>query len=321
MRWCDTALGPPRGLRVRPARSEWRIDANRSPDPSHAPWDLLSNRPVHPTRAPARARSPSRLRRHGNCVRSPSHGARAATRPRCRTGGSSHGPTRPYDEDKGTYTVLLSSSEDSQAVKIHCSTDLLADRLATAARATSTRASIQVAAGIRITAGVAEEPVELAATDLELSLRVPLDAEVEEPGAVVIPARLAQEVVRALRADRVTLAADGPDGRVRAHRRRRRVPAAHASGRGLPAAARGRPGARLRPRPRRVPRHGRARHPGRVARRVASGADRRAGALRARPADDGRHRLLPPGGQGDRRSTTRSPSRSRRSSRPARWAR
>ena len=100
-------------------------------------------------------------------------------------------------------------------MKIHCSTDLLADRLSTAARATSTRASIQVAAGIRITAGDAEEPVELAATDLELSLRVPLDAEVEEAGAVVIPARLAQEVVRALKADRVTIASDGPDGRVR----------------------------------------------------------------------------------------------------------
>ena len=100
-------------------------------------------------------------------------------------------------------------------MKIHCSTDLLAHRLATAARATSTRASIQVAAGIRITAGNPEEPVELAATDLELSLRVPLDAEVEEPGAVVIPARLAQEVVRALKADRVTIASDGADGRVR----------------------------------------------------------------------------------------------------------
>jgi len=50
--------------------------------------------------------------------------------------------------------------------------------------------------------------------NLELSLRVPLDAEVEEPGSVVIPARLAQEVVRALRAERVTLSAAGPDGRV-----------------------------------------------------------------------------------------------------------
>ena len=99
-----------------------------------------------------------------------------------RIGGVIPWTPSPYDEDKGTYTVLHVISEESQEVKIHCPTDLLADRLATAARATSTRASIQVAAGIRITAGSPEEPVELAATDLELSLRVPLDAEVEEPG-------------------------------------------------------------------------------------------------------------------------------------------
>ncbi len=83
------------------------------------------------------------------------------------------------------------------------------------------------------------------------------------------------------------------------HGRRRRVPAAHAPGGRLPAAARGRPGTRLRPRPRSVPRHGRARRPRRLARRVAAGADRRAGALRARPADDGRHRLVPAGREGD----------------------
>jgi DNA polymerase-3 subunit beta len=115
-------------------------------------------------------------------------------------------PTHYY-EDWGNYTTSV--------LKITCQTEHLADRLAVAARATSTRASIQVAAGVRITATSAEEPCELAATDLELSLRVPLDAEAEEGGTVVVPARLAQEIVRMLRTDRITLESDGAGGRVR----------------------------------------------------------------------------------------------------------
>jgi DNA polymerase III subunit beta len=99
-------------------------------------------------------------------------------------------------------------------MRISCVTDHLADRLATAARATTTRASIQVAAGVRITAENGDGAAELAATDLELSLRVPVDVEVEEPGSVVVPARLAQEIIRALRTERVTLSVDQSDGRV-----------------------------------------------------------------------------------------------------------
>ncbi len=100
-------------------------------------------------------------------------------------------------------------------MKITCSTTHLADRLAIASRATSTRASIQVASGIRISAPDAEGPVELAATDLELSLRVPLDAEVEEPGSVVLPARVVHDIVRQLRTDRVTITSTSGDGRAK----------------------------------------------------------------------------------------------------------
>ena len=96
-------------------------------------------------------------------------------------------------------------------MRITCRKDILAERLAVVGRAASTRAGMQVASGIRITATSAEEPLELAATDLELSLRVPADAEqVHEPGSVVVPARLAQEIIRALPGETVTLAADGP---------------------------------------------------------------------------------------------------------------
>jgi DNA polymerase-3 subunit beta len=47
--------------------------------------------------------------------------------------------------------------------------------------------------------------VELRATDLEVGLRVPVDADVDRPGEAVLPARLLLEVVRALPDPRVSL--------------------------------------------------------------------------------------------------------------------
>ena len=46
---------------------------------------------------------------------------------------------------------------------------------------------------------------ELLATDMEIGLRVPLDAAVSRPGSAVLPARLLLDVARSLSADRVTL--------------------------------------------------------------------------------------------------------------------
>jgi DNA polymerase-3 subunit beta len=110
----------------------------------------------------------------------------------------------PYYDDESLYYLFF-------LMRITCRKDTLAERLAVVGRAASTRAGMQVASGIRITATSGEEPLELAATDLELSLRVPAEAEqVQEAGSVVVPARLAQEVIRALPGDTVTLAADGP---------------------------------------------------------------------------------------------------------------
>jgi DNA polymerase-3 subunit beta len=56
-------------------------------------------------------------------------------------------------------------------------------------------------------------PVELAATDLEMTLRVPLDADVEQAGSVLLPAKIAPELIRALNGETVELAAEA-DGRV-----------------------------------------------------------------------------------------------------------
>ncbi len=99
-------------------------------------------------------------------------------------------------------------------MKISCSKDHLAEKLAVAARGASTRASMQSAGGVLITATDPEAPVELAATDLELSLRVPLIAEVTEPGTAVLPARLAQEIVRLLPGAEATLEQVDGSGRL-----------------------------------------------------------------------------------------------------------
>ena len=98
-------------------------------------------------------------------------------------------------------------------MKIRCNREHLADRLAQAARAASTRANLQSAAHVRLTAESSETPVELAATDLEMTLRVPLDADVEQPGSVLLPAKIAPELIRALSGETIELAAEA-DGRV-----------------------------------------------------------------------------------------------------------
>ena len=75
----------------------------------------------------------------------------------------------------------------------------LAGKLAGAGLAPAAEDPIPVLSHILLRAE--EGRVELAATDMELSLRVPLEATVEEPGAVVLP-RLAGDIVRTM--------ADGP---------------------------------------------------------------------------------------------------------------
>lgn len=59
---------------------------------------------------------------------------------------------------------------------------------------------------------VAEDgAIELQATDTEISIRVPLAGTVDNPGSVVLPARLLLEVVRQLGAPEVTLELRGEE--------------------------------------------------------------------------------------------------------------
>ena len=88
-------------------------------------------------------------------------------------------------------------------MKLSLSTADLLAQLQTVTRVASTRSAVQALSGVMIVAG--ETSTEMLATDMEVGLRVPLNAEVARPGQVVLPARLVLDVARALPAERVTL--------------------------------------------------------------------------------------------------------------------
>lgn len=89
-------------------------------------------------------------------------------------------------------------------MKLSLSTADLLSQLQTTTRVASTRSAVQALSGVMISADGGAPP-ELLATDAEIGLRVPLSAEVDRPGTVVLPARLFLDVVRTLPADRLTL--------------------------------------------------------------------------------------------------------------------
>ncbi|MGO9885989.1 MAG: DNA polymerase III subunit beta, partial [Solirubrobacteraceae bacterium] len=88
-------------------------------------------------------------------------------------------------------------------MKISLERERLLIQLQTVSRVASTRSAIQALSGIQLSA--AEAGCELRATDMDVGLRVPLEAEVVREGTVVLPARLLVDVVRSLPADAVSL--------------------------------------------------------------------------------------------------------------------
>jgi DNA polymerase III subunit beta len=96
------------------------------------------------------------------------------------------------------------------AMKVACGRDELAEKLQVAGRGVSTRTSVQILAGILLHA--AGGRLSLAATDMEISLRVSLDAQVEGEGSVVVPGRLLVDIVRLLPAGEVTISHRAEEG-------------------------------------------------------------------------------------------------------------
>ena len=89
-------------------------------------------------------------------------------------------------------------------LKAVCSRDELTRALGIVSRGVSTRTSVQILAGILIETGD-DGKLQLAATDMELSLRTSLEAKVDSGGSVVVPGRLLLDLARLLPEAEVTL--------------------------------------------------------------------------------------------------------------------
>jgi DNA polymerase III subunit beta len=99
--------------------------------------------------------------------------------------------------------MMESNTIVGTGMKIVCQRDELSQKLGVVARAVSTRASVQILSGVLLRAEAGR--LHLAATDMELSLRSSLDAQIEGEGAVVVPGRLLVDLVRLLPDSEVTI--------------------------------------------------------------------------------------------------------------------
>ena len=88
-------------------------------------------------------------------------------------------------------------------MKLSVARDELVAKLGLVARAVSTRGTVQVRSGILLSADGGT--ITLAATDMELSLRTTLDAQLDGDGAVVIPGKPLVELARLLPESDVTI--------------------------------------------------------------------------------------------------------------------
>src|SRR3954466_3034398 len=88
-------------------------------------------------------------------------------------------------------------------LRITVSKDDLVSALGVVSRAVSTRTSVQILSGILLEAQGGE--LRLAATDMELSLRANVAAQIEGDGAIVLPGKTLVDIARLLPADEVTI--------------------------------------------------------------------------------------------------------------------
>src|SRR6476659_5392178 len=88
-------------------------------------------------------------------------------------------------------------------LRITVAKDELAAKLAVVARGVSTRTTVLVLGGIQLRAEAGQ--LHLAATDMEVSLRATVEAQVSDEGVVVVPGRLLLDIARSLPDSDVTI--------------------------------------------------------------------------------------------------------------------
>ena len=109
--------------------------------------------------------------------------------------------------------LLLHSSPfggKGRTVKFRCERDVLAEALATAGRAATGRTgTLPVLSGVRLQ--LVADTLTVTGTDLELTIQLEATVGGERDGGVVLPARLAADIVRSLGAGKVEVSVDGDD--------------------------------------------------------------------------------------------------------------
>lgn len=98
-------------------------------------------------------------------------------------------------------------------MKFEVDRDVFADALSKAAAIATAKESMPMLRSVLLRSMEATR-IEVVATDLEISLWTSIDAKVEEPGAVCIPAKQSLDLVRGFIDSRITVDC-GPDGRAR----------------------------------------------------------------------------------------------------------
>jgi DNA polymerase-3 subunit beta len=81
-------------------------------------------------------------------------------------------------------------------MKLVTSKQALVECLGIVNKAVSSRSSIQVLSGVLIDAR--SDGIVFSATDMEISIKAPLAGQVDQPGSLVVPARIASEIARSL---------------------------------------------------------------------------------------------------------------------------
>src|SRR5680860_17891 len=86
------------------------------------------------------------------------------------------------------------------------------DALGIASRAVSTRSTLQVLSGVLLHAD--DEGVSLSTTNMEISIKTPLKATVEQAGSVILPARIFGDIARSLAPQELIIEQGGEEGYV-----------------------------------------------------------------------------------------------------------
>ncbi|HEX9415866.1 MAG TPA: DNA polymerase III subunit beta [Gaiellaceae bacterium] len=98
------------------------------------------------------------------------------------------------------------------ALKLTCAREALVEKLGIVSRAVSMRPTVQILSGVSLRAKGGR--LGLAATDMELSLRSSLEADVGSEGTTVVPGRLLVDIVRLLPEASVEIEHKPEEGRV-----------------------------------------------------------------------------------------------------------